>query len=806
MKKSKRESQKMGDGAKETGPQGEMPSGAMEGGQAEEMPIPSMESQGESNIPEGKLWVEQPGGQMLNRGSGKMPGEGDFTGGSMPEHQEPSEDEGELENVLVELRVAAPGEPVASLAFSMSQAIPGFELDTSYDPVPVSPPGRPEGEDLESGEGLELTEGGFGGETVIVRGRIDPQRISELESRPEVVKVWKDTPIAPFTTMPVKEIEIGKVAPMEEGLAAPCPFGTCDCTPGVAKGTIADVANYLGASSLWAHGYKGDGVVVGVVDGGITAHGRPVVAGESPRIHGVTNGYPSNWGTTAAAWGDHGNMCATDVLGMAPDARIYDIRISNGNAISAALAGFQWAINQHRVDGTPHILTNSWGIFQESWDPAYARDPNHPFTRKVVEAINEGIIVLFAAGNCGANCPDGRCASDSGPGRSIWGANSHPAVMTVGAVNLHEQLAGYSSQGPGALSASKPDFCSITHFRGYFGSDSGTSAATPVTAGIVALMKQARPALTHAEAKDALIRTAKDIGPAGWDQHSGQGIIRGRAALEAVAPPSAWRPWVPLGGFCTDGVGVSSWGRNRLDCFVIGNDRALWHKWWAGSAWSGWESLGGHLYSNPAAVSWGPNRIDVFAIGGDHQMWHRWWDGSAWRGWEGLGGFCTDGVGVSSWGPNRLDCFVIGNDRALWHKWWNGSAWSGWESLGGHLYSNPAAVSWGPNRIDVFAIGGDHAMWHKWWNGSAWSGWESLGGFCTDGVGVSAWGDNRLDCFVVGNDRALWHKWWNGSAWSGWESLGGNIYSNPAAVSWGPNRIDVFALGGDRQMWQRWWG
>jgi len=148
-------------------------------------------------------------------------------------------------------------------------------------------------------------------------------------------------------------------------------------------------------------------------------------------------------------------MTSTDALGMAPQAQIYDIRISDGSAISSALAGFQWAIDQHRTDGTPHILSNSWGIFQESWDPTYARDPNHPFTLKVVEAINEGILVLFAAGNCGATCPDGRCGPDTGPGRDIWGANGHPWVMTVGAVNRNEEFVGYSSQGPAALDAKK---------------------------------------------------------------------------------------------------------------------------------------------------------------------------------------------------------------------------------------------------------------------------------------------------------------------------------------------------------------
>jgi serine protease AprX len=133
----------------------------------------------------------------------------------------------------------------------------------------------------------------------------------------------------------------------------------------------------------------------------------------------------------------------------------------------------------------------------------------------VVEAIDEGIIVLFAAGNCGARCTDGRCGSDNGPSRSIWRANGQPRVMTVGAVNINGGLVGYSSQGPAALDPRKPDFCSVTHFKGYFTSDSGTSAATPIAAGVTALVKQANPAILQQEVKQALCDTARDIGPGG---------------------------------------------------------------------------------------------------------------------------------------------------------------------------------------------------------------------------------------------------------------------------------------------------
>jgi Subtilase family len=424
---------------------------------------------------------------------------------------------------------------VHALGIARDAELPGgFELDQEFQPVPLGRPGP--------GEAMAARP-----ETHLVRGTVaDEAALDELRTHPEVASAWIDTPIAPFA----KDATADPAVNPADGPGS-CPIPPCDCSPGTAHGTIADVAHYLEVDQIWAAGFRGTGMVIGIVDGGITAAGRPVQAGETPnRIPRVIDGYPSNWGTTAKAWGDHGNMTSTDALGMAPDAQIYDLRISDasGSFISNALQAFQWAIDRHRVDGTPQVLSNSWGIFQQSWDPAYATDPNHPFTQKVVEAITEGILVLFAAGNCGDTCPDGRCGPDAGPGRDIWGANGHPLVMTVGAVNKDEQFVGYSSTGPAALDPHKPDFCSITHFRGYEPSDSGTSAATPILAGAVALLKQAHPTATQASIKSCLQSTAKDIGPAGWDQWAGAGIVRPHQAFGCLTfhPPHTLLPPCPV--------------------------------------------------------------------------------------------------------------------------------------------------------------------------------------------------------------------------------------------------------------------
>jgi len=270
---------------------------------------------------------------------------------------------------------------------------------------------------------------------------------------------------------------------------------------------------------------------------------------------------------------------------------------------------------------------------------------------------------------------------------------------------------------------------------------------------------------------------------------------------------------------------VVAWGPNRLDTFVLGTDRALYHKWWGGSAWgpsvTGYENMGGTCTSVPQVVAWGPNRLDVFVTGTDSALYHKWWNGSAWgpsvTGYENMGGVCVGDPRIVSWGPNRLDVFVLGANRALFHKWWNGASWgpsvTSYESLGGTCVGQPEIVSWGPDRLDVFVIGTDRALYHKWWNGASWgpsvTGYERLGGVCTSAPRVVAWGPNRLDVFVTGTDGALYHKWWNGQSWGpsveGFERLGGVCVGEPEVVAWGPDRLDVFVIGTDSALYHKWW-
>src|SRR6266508_4558088 len=192
-------------------------------------------------------------------------------------------------------------------------------------------------------------------------------------------------------------------------------------------------------------------------------------------------------------------------------------------------------------------------------------------------------------------------------------------------------------------------------------------------------------------------------------------------------------------------------------------------------------------------VSWGSGRIDAFVVGTDRAMYHKWFDASSgWgpsvTGYEYMGGICSSPATAVAWGKDRLDVFVLGTDSALYHKWWDGSAWGpsvvDYEYMGGVCASPPTLVSWGTGRLDVFVIGTDSALYHKWYDASSgWgpsvTGWEYMGGVCADAPRVISWGPDRLDVFVVGTDSALYHKWWDGSAWgpsvTGYEYMGGVI-------------------------------
>src|SRR5438445_1668504 len=329
---------------------------------------------------------------------------------------------------------------------------------------------------------------------------------------------------------------------------SPFPSAYCGAAP---IGATRDVARRLGVPALRRAGLTGAGVSVAVVDTGIDGSRIPVAGGWAP-----TPGYVP--GSSAP---DHGTMVAYDVRIAAPDARILDYALLKSQAgtwaafLSDGIAAFADLVE--RVNAAPGrwVVNNSWGLFDRASDAPigspenYSANPDHPFNQITGALVAAGSDVFFAAGNCGADCPDRRCgAGDTGPGASIHGANSHPDVISVAAVTVTNRRLGYSSQGPGALYSRKPDLAGFSHFKGsgVYPADGGTSAASPVAAGVAAALRQrfATDRLAPAQLKGLLQRTARDLGGKGWDYDLGYGVIDAAAAVKAlgVKPRAKKRP------------------------------------------------------------------------------------------------------------------------------------------------------------------------------------------------------------------------------------------------------------------------
>jgi hypothetical protein len=332
-------------------------------------------------------------------------------------------------------------------------------------------------------------------------------------------------------------------------------FLTCGGTPAV--GNADDVAMKLQMSKLHEMGMTGDNVAVAIMDTGINlAHLRDRL-GRMPRLDAANSwSVPGSGIQPGQHPVGHGTMCAYDALIAAPDATLLDFPILRSNvsggsamagALSTALITFSqllasWAVT-FGAGGLGNydalVVNNSWGIFHPSWDfppghpGRYCDNPNHPFNLIAATLAQANIDILFAAGNCGSQCADGRCQARVS--ETIMGANAHEGVLTLAGCDVNDKRVGYSSEGPSinGMYQEKPDLTAYTHFNGSEVSgpgspDTGTSTACPVAAGCVAALRtkispQRRP---PANLFAQLRATARKVdGATSWNGQYGHGII-----------------------------------------------------------------------------------------------------------------------------------------------------------------------------------------------------------------------------------------------------------------------------------------
>jgi Subtilase family len=316
------------------------------------------------------------------------------------------------------------------------------------------------------------------------------------------------------------------------------------------------------AGALTKNAFLGQRVNVAIIDEGLDKSQIPPKNWGGGLDHFIDVGLDQPAG--AAPPTSHGMMIARSILDLAPEARLYDVPAVPLNTIpiqvavstmQAAYDNLIHVIQQRRTMAQwsgPWVLVNAWGIFDTSTDPfgSYTRNlepGGHPLINLITRAVQvHHLDIIFAAGNCGQFCPSQRCGGrDRGPGHSIWGANAHPLVITVGAVRSDETWVGYSSQGPGpeTLAVEKPDLCAPSQFCETYDAaslSSGSSASCAMAAGVVAALRS-NPGWDQVTVAPEALRTAligaarKPHGPAGWDGRMGYGILDATATINTLS-------------------------------------------------------------------------------------------------------------------------------------------------------------------------------------------------------------------------------------------------------------------------------
>jgi hypothetical protein len=290
-----------------------------------------------------------------------------------------------------------------------------------------------------------------------------------------------------------------------------------------------DIALGLGAPGAHQLGFRGQGVLVAMVDTGHFLH--PFFTAHHYQVRTPIAMVPGTNSTVDVI--GHGTGESANIFAGAPDAQLQPIRASNQSGdLVAPVAGFMKA-----KELNPKVLTNSWGgdmVFPPSSNKLSPQDA--AFALEIKDAVEQGIFVVFSGGN-------GQFSLEP----------QVPEVFAAGGVymaaNMALQASNYASgyKSPFFANRTVPDACGLVGLlpRAMYlmlpvapsceldiemsNSDqdgnsgdgtapndgwalfSGTSAAAPQIAGVAAILLSAKPNLTPAQIKEALIKTSIDV-------------------------------------------------------------------------------------------------------------------------------------------------------------------------------------------------------------------------------------------------------------------------------------------------------
>ena len=314
---------------------------------------------------------------------------------------------------------------------------------------------------------------------------------------------------------------------------------------GLAETHMNEAVPNMGVEQVWSeYGYDGTGVTIAVLDTGVRGdheglndmddeltigceqpepdplNPNPIEIDCDPKISAffdavVTNSeqparesYDSGThGTHVAgiAAGTGGGQEAPDgskYVGVAPGAWVINILACCDGDIQDIIEGAQWAIENKDTKGID-ILTSSLG--EQQLEIHFDNDGSSAWSQQMDAVAASGIITFLSAGNEFGGATFAGCNTIDSPGDANL-------PITVASLDKDLGLAIYSSRGYTSDGRVKPDVSTIgsnimapdaATSDGYT-SKSGTSMATPLMAGIAALMVEANPDITHEQVKSII--------------------------------------------------------------------------------------------------------------------------------------------------------------------------------------------------------------------------------------------------------------------------------------------------------------
>ncbi len=251
----------------------------------------------------------------------------------------------------------------------------------------------------------------------------------------------------------------------------------------------------------------GRGIGVAILDTGIFPHidfQNRIIAFQD-YIHGKTVPYDDNGHGTHVAGiiGGDGKGSRGKYCGIAPGCSLIPIKVldEKGNGKKEyVINAMQW-IKEYKELYHIRIVNISVGTTTQ--------EDNSDLIQAVEDAWDLGLVIVAAAGNLGPHS-----GSITAPGCS-------KKVITVGASDMILRNQGISGRGPTKDCISKPDIvapgneiisCSNQKSPHAYAAKSGTSMATPMVTGGIALLLEKHPEYSNVDVKRKLKASAKNLG------------------------------------------------------------------------------------------------------------------------------------------------------------------------------------------------------------------------------------------------------------------------------------------------------